>query len=370
MEAFMNINIFSKPKFAVIGAGHGGLAMAGHLSLMGFEVNLFNRSKERLWGVLSTGGIEVEGEVEGFGKINLASDDIKEVIEGVDIIMVVLPATGHRYISEIIHPHLKDDQIIVLNPGRTFGAIEFQQVLRQNDCKADVIIAEAQTFIYASRAIGPCQAKIFKIKNSIPVASIRAYRIPEVLKKLRVAFPQFVAGDNVFKTSFDNIGAIFHPVVCMMNAGWIEDVAEFQFYCQGITESVATILEKVDEERVKVAEALGIRANTAKDWLYLAYGISGKNLHNAIHANPGYVGIMAPRNLDIRYITEDVPMSLVPIASIGEKFDVPVPTTKSFIHIASLIHNCDYWEMGRNIQKLDIADMNLKELRLLAIGEK
>lgn len=42
-------------KFAVIGAGHGGLAMAGHLALMGFKVNLFNRSPERLWGVLSTG---------------------------------------------------------------------------------------------------------------------------------------------------------------------------------------------------------------------------------------------------------------------------------------------------------------------------
>jgi opine dehydrogenase len=366
----MNINIFSKPKFAVIGAGHGGLAMAGHLSIMGFDVNLFNRSKERLWGVLSTGGIEVEGEVEGFGKISLASDNIAEVIENADIIMVVLPATGHRYIAEIIHPHLKDNQIIVLNPGRTFGAIEFQQVLRQNGCTADVIIAEAQTFIYASRAIGPCQAKIFKIKNSIPVASIRAYKIPEVLKKLRVAFPQFVAGDNVFKTSFDNIGAVFHPVVCMMNAGWIEDVAEFQFYCQGITESVAIVLEKIDEERVKVAEALGIRANTAKDWLYLAYGVSGKNLHNAIHANPGYAGIMAPRNLFIRYITEDVPMSLVPIASIGEKFDVEVPTIKSFIHVASIIHNCNYWEMGRNIQNLNIEKMSLKELRLLAIGEK
>ena len=366
----MNINIFNKPKFAVIGAGHGGMAMAGHLSLMGFEVNLFNRSKERLWGVKSTGGIEVEGEVEGFGKINLASDDIKEVIEGVDIIMVVLPASGHRYIAEIIHPHLVNDQIVVLNPGRTFGAIEFQQVLRKNNCQADVIIAEAQTFIYASRAIGPCQAKIFKIKNSIPVASIRAYKIPEVLKKLRVAFPQFVAGDNVFKTSFDNIGAVFHPVVSMMNAGWIEDVAEFQFYCQGITESVAKVLDKVDEERVQVAEALGIRANTAKDWLYLAYGISGKTLYHSIHANPGYVGIMAPRNLDIRYITEDVPMSLVPIASIGEKFGVPVPTIKSLIHIASVIHDCDYWKIGRNVENLDLAEMSLKELRLLAIGEK
>lgn len=360
-----------KPKFAVVGAGHGGLAMAGHLSIMGFEVKLFNRSQEKLWGVQSTGGIRIEGDdVEGFGKIEVASTNIAEVIEGVDIIMVVIPATGHRCVAEIIAPHLKDNQIVILNPGRTFGAIEFKQVLDTYNSESEAIIAEAQTLIYASRAIGPAHAKIFKIKNSIPVASIRAYMIPEVLEKLRIAYPQFVPGDNVFKTSFDNIGAIFHPVVCLMNAGWIEDIAEFQFYVQGIQDSVARILEKVDQERVSVAAALGIRALTAREWLYLAYDASGKNLRSAILANPGYRGIMAPTNLDVRYISEDIPMSLVPMASIGDKLGVPTPIIKSFIHIASVIHSTDYWKNGRNVQRLGIQDMTLKELRLLAIGEK
>ncbi len=359
-----------KPKFAVLGAGHGGLAMAGHLSIMGFDVKLFNRSKEKLWGVQSTGGIRIEGDdVEGFGEIKVASTNVTEVIEGVDIIMVVVPATGHRCIAETVAPHLKDGQIVILNPGRTFGAIEFKQVLDSKGCEADVIVAEAQTLIYASRAIGPAHAKIFKIKNSIPVSSIRAYMIPHVLKKLRMAYPQFVPGDNVFKTSFDNIGAIFHPVVCLMNAGWIEDISEFQFYVQGIQDSVARILEKIDQERVSVAAALGIRALTAREWLYLAYDASGKNLRSAILANPGYRGIMAPTNLEVRYITEDIPMSLVPIASIGDLLDVPTPTIKAFIHMASIIHNTDYWAEGRNVQRLGIENMTLKELRLLAIGE-
>ncbi|MEW5760895.1 MAG: NAD(P)-binding domain-containing protein, partial [Candidatus Thermoplasmatota archaeon] len=41
-----------KPRFAVLGAGHGGLAMAAHLAVMGFEVNIFNRSKERIDHIL------------------------------------------------------------------------------------------------------------------------------------------------------------------------------------------------------------------------------------------------------------------------------------------------------------------------------
>lgn len=359
----------TKPKFAVLGAGHGGMAMAGHLGIMGFDVKLYNRTEERLWGVKARGGIEIEGEITGFGKIQAASTNIEEIIQDAEIIMVVVPATAHRFMAEQCAPHLKDGQIVVLNPGRTFGALEFRQVLNEKGCCANAIIAETQTFIYASRSVGPAQAKIFRIKNSIPLASIRAHRIPEVLQKVRCAFPQFVAGDNIFKTSLDNIGAVFHPALCILNAGWIEDISEFQFYVQGVTRSVAQVLDRVDAERVAVAEALGIRALTAREWLYLAYSTAGKTLYDAMHANPGYRGIMAPTNLNIRYLSEDVPASLVPISSIGDMFKVPTPTLKALIHLGSIINDCDYWKEGRTVERLGIAGMTLKELRLLSIGQ-
>ena len=37
-----------KKCYAVIGAGNGGIAMAGYLALQGFKVNLYNRTKERI----------------------------------------------------------------------------------------------------------------------------------------------------------------------------------------------------------------------------------------------------------------------------------------------------------------------------------
>jgi opine dehydrogenase len=358
-----------KSPIAVLGAGNGGLAMAGHLSLMGFEVKLFNRSEERLWGVKSTGEIEVVGEIEGHGNISLATTSMKDAIEDVELIMVVVPATGHKWMAENIAPYLKDGQIIILHPGRTFGALEFKQVLLSKGVTADVIIAEAQTFIYASRVVGPAQVRIFRIKNSIPVASIRAHLIPNVLKKLRLAYPQFVAGDNIFKTSFENIGSVFHPALTILNAGWIEDDAEFQFYHEGATQSVVKVLEAIDSERVSVAEALGIRVLTAREWIYLAYGTTGENLFEAMRKNAGYRGIMAPRTLQVRYLTEDVPTSLVPIASIGKKFGVYTPVINSLIELASRLNNYNYWEEGRTVEKLGIENLSLKELRLLSIGE-
>lgn len=359
-----------KPVFCVMGAGHGGLAMAGHLGLMGFEVRLFNRTRARIEIVSTRGGVEVEGEeVSGFGPVALATDRAEEALQGADLIMVVVPATAHRFMAEQCAPHLRDGQAVILNPGRTFGALAFAQDLKRLGCQADVTVAEAQTFIYASRVIGPGQSKIFRVKNSIPLATVRAHRIPPCLGLLRQAFPQFVPGDSIFKTSFNNIGAVFHPALMLLNAGWVEDPADFEFYYQGTTESVATVLETLDAERVAVAAAMGFQALTAREWLYLAYDAVGKDLHKAIHANPGYRGILAPHRMEMRYITEDVPCSLVPMSSVGGKLGVATPVMNALITLASAMHARDYKAEGRTVESLGIADMDLKQLRLLAIGE-
>lgn len=355
-------------KFCVLGAGHGGLAIAGHLAIKGFRVNLYNRGRRRIHPVIQRGGIKVEGEVKGFGKIELASSNIKECMEEADILMVVVPALAHRFIAETCAPYLKENQIVILNPGRTGGALEFHNVLRKQDIKKLPFIAEAQTFLYASRALGPAHAKIFSVKNSIPLATLPAYWIPGVQKIINRAFPQFIPGDNIFKTSFDNIGAIFHPALTILNAGWIEDThGDFEYYIQGASESVARALERLDKERLAVAAALGIKALSAKAWLYTAYSAAGKDLYEAIHDNPGYLGINAPDRLHHRYVDEDVPMSLVPLASLGEMLKVETPTIRAVIHLASIMRGIDFWKIGRTVEKLGIKGMSIKGIRLLAV---
>ncbi|MGI6294734.1 MAG: NAD/NADP octopine/nopaline dehydrogenase family protein [Armatimonadota bacterium] len=356
-------------KFAVLGAGHGGTAMAGHLSLMGFDVSLYNRGEQRLIAIRSAGGVDIQSEVletlpRGFAHIGVVTTDPAEAIEDRKVLMVVVPATAHRFIAEQIAPHLVDGQIIVLNPGRTGGALEVLKTIRDSGCRADIVVAEAQTFLYASRSVNPAQTKIFRIKNSIPVAALPAYRTPEVVKALRVAFPHFVPGDNVMKTSLDNIGAIFHPAVTVLNAARIESTnGDFDYYTEGITPAVAMILESMDRERVAVAGALGFRAMTAREWLYIAYDAAGRTLHEAMRANRGYDGIKAPKTVFHRYISEDIPMSLVPISSLGQLVDVPTPSIDSIILLGSVLHGVDYRAQGRTAETLGLAGKSLKEIR-------
>lgn len=355
--------------FAVLGAGNGGLAMAGHLALKGFPVKLFNRTPERLAAIQATNSIQVIGRdgsdlPQGRGTLTCATADIHEALLESDVVMVVTPATAHRELAELCAPHLNDGQIIVLHPGRTGGALEFAATLRLHGCKSDVIVAEAQTLLYACRALNPGQVQIFGIKNSVPVAAIPAYRTPEVIKALSPAYSEFVPGDNVMKTSMDNIGAIFHPAVTVLNSGRIESTrGDFEYYIEGISPSVARLLEKLDAERIAVAAAMGFRCLSAREWLYIAYGASGTSLFEAIRANQGYYGIKAPPMLEHRYLDEDIPMSLVPIASLGRLMEVACPTIEATITCAGALRGQDYWEGGRTADTMGLSRLSLAEMR-------
>ncbi|MEZ0397262.1 MAG: NAD/NADP octopine/nopaline dehydrogenase family protein [Anaerolineales bacterium] len=353
-------------RYTIIGAGHGGKAMAAHLALMGFKVTLFNRTPDHISVLKKRGGIELEapeGTPRGFGKLAKVTSDYGEAVKNAQVIMVVVPSSAHADVAKGVARHLKRGQIIILHPGRTCGAIEFAKVLRDEGCQAEVTIAEAETFIYASRSDGPAEARIFRVKEAVPLAALPATRTEQVLKAIEPAYPQFIDGGNVLETGMNNMGAIFHPALTILNSGWIEAThGDYQFYIDGVTPSVARVLEALDRERVTVASSLGIRARTALEWLKLAYDTTGEDLHEAIHNQPGYYGIKAPPTLNHRYIFEDVPMSLVPIAALGQRYGVSVRGMDSIIRLASIIHRTDYWRRGRTLEKLGIDNLSVGEL--------
>ena len=353
-------------KYTIIGAGNGGKAMAAHLALRGFEVALYNRTYDHIAAIAHRGGIELEtyeGCERGFGKLALVTDNIEAALKFSDLVMIVLPASAHGEIARRMAPYLQDGQIVLLHPGRTCGALEFSYEARKNGLKADITIAETETFIYASRSEGPAQARIFRVKEAVPLAALPATRTQMVLEAIAPAYPQYIDGVNVLQTGLNNMVAIFHPSLTILNAGRIESThGDFEFYIDGVTPSVARLLEVLDRERVTVASALGIRARNAMEWLGMAYNVTGSNLYEAVQNQSGYYGIKAPSTLNHRYIFEDVPMSLVPIAALGQRYGVSVNGMDSIIRLGCILHKTDYWRRGRTLEKLGIQKLSVSEL--------
>ena len=272
--------------------------------------------------------------------------------------MVVTPSFTHKMIAEACAAALTDGQVVVLNPGRTGGALEFRNTLRAKGCTADVTIAETQTLIYSCRKTGPASVEIYGVKKEVALGAFPASRTQQVLDLLDPYYPQFTPAKNCLETSLSNIGALFHPTPVLLNIGRIENDANgFRYYWDGITPSVAGLVKKLDEERMAVAAAYGVQILSAEEWLKQSYETYGDSLYELIQHNNAYGDIKAPKTIDARYVTEDVPMSLVPISTLGQAAGVPTPNIDAVIQLTSAIYGRDFRAEGRCAKNLGLEGM-------------
>lgn len=353
-----------KTKVAIIGAGNGGCAIGAYMAKCGVDVNLCDLFPSYLQGIIAAGGIDLtlNGETT-HEKLNLVTDNVKEAIKGVKLIMVVTPSFTHKMIADACYDALEDGQVVVLNPGRTGGALEFLNAIRNHGCKADITIAETQTLIYSCRRTGDSSVHIYGVKKEVTVGAFPANRTKDVLALLNVCYPQFTAAKNCLETSLSNIGALFHPTPVLLNIGRIEsDKNGFKYYWDGISPSVSILVKEIDKERMAVAEAYNTKILSAEEWLMASYDTYGDNLFEMLQHNNAYGDIKAPGTIQARYVTEDVPMSLVPISELGRIAGVPTPNIDAVIQLTSAIYQKDFRAEGRSAKNMGIEGMTLTEV--------
>ncbi len=358
-----------KPQIAVLGAGNGAHAFAGDLAMRGYPVRLYNKFANEIVDMQNARGVNLEGVIEGFGALELVTTEMAPVVADADIILVVVPANAHAFMAQACAPHLRDDQVIVLNPGRTGGALEFRNALNRLGVKARVFIAEAQTLLYTCRISGPARVRISMVKREVTLAALPARDTTTVLERLNPLYPQFAAAADVLETGLDNIGAMFHPTVTILSVGRIESGVPFEFY-RDMTPSIARFIEVMDAERLSVANAYGVQAQSAGVWLARSYeGITGDTLYDRIQSNVAYRGIAAPTSINARYIWEDVPTGLVPMVALGRVANVEMPACVGLVNVACALHRRDFWEEGRNAHQLAIEDLSIAQVKALVRGD-
>lgn len=345
-------------RITVIGAGNSGLAMAAHLSNEGNEVTLWNRSSATISKLMKTKLVFCDGVVKGDIPIHEVTDDIKIALENPDIILITTPANSHKELAELIGKNINKSTVIVLNPGRTFGAIEFKNIYEQYNIKYSQIIAETQTIIYTCRKTDEDSVNIIAFKDEVLISalgiksnnSIVNY-LPECIRKY------FLNAESMIETSIGNVGMVLHCAPLLLNTGWTESNSTiYKYYYDGITPSVGKLIEKIDLERVSVSEALGNKVESTKEWLTRTYHVKGNNLYECIQNNEAYKTIDAPTSLNHRYIFEDVPCGLVPLEAIGIELGLDMSCTTLIIDLASRLIEVDFRKNGRNFKSLNLKD--------------
>ncbi len=354
-------------KVAVLGAGHGGLATAGHIALKGHSVRVFSFFKREIQAVSDKGGIRLEGDVEGFATPQLVTTSMDEAVAGAELIMVVMPALAHRNVASLLAACMEDGQVLLLTPGRTGGALEVYQTFRRYQAKKKVILGECQTFLYATESRGPAHVEIMKVKNQVRASALPATDTPAFMDAVGRIYPEYAAAANVLETSINNTGAVVHPAPMLMNSGLLERAArgeDLRYYKDIISEFVCThVMEKIDREKSGIAKAFGVPVLDVRQWYKECYDVEGESLYEVLQKNPYYVGFSAPENvLAYHHVLDEVPNSLVPLCELGGIAGVETPMISSIVELASTALSFDFWSEGRTPERLGLTDMTSEEI--------
>jgi len=351
---------------AIVGAGNGGCAMAADLTLRGFHVRLCEiYLPNRISELKKHGGIELTGAAgKGLLCPKLMTTSIEEAIKDVNIIFFTIPAVGLEFHVHKLISYLKPGQIIILTPGAV-GSTLFVTNLLNHEKVDNIFVGETCTLPYGCRLTNPFHVEVYDVAKEVLFAMLPDIKTEEVLKLINPLLPNLIKGETVLETSLSYMNYLFHPVGMILNAGWIEHrKGDFAFYYDGISPSVAKVLEELDNERLNIIRALKFKAISFVEWLFRRGKTQLKDsVYDAIHSSIPNKNFKAPENLKHRFMLEDVPYGLVPISYFGQLLNIRTPVTDALILIASQMCGEDFKEKGRNLEKMGISKMSLARIK-------
>lgn len=327
--------------------------------------------------------------------------DLKDMVECSDLIIIALPSTFHENaVREMCDCGIWRRRIpIILSPSRSFASPYMWRVVGDR-----YPIVCFSTCPYSCKAPKP-EVSFIKRRKRTYVASLEGEISRSQVDMLRELFPQAALTTVPALTSLNNIGGVFHCATYMLNIDEIERRNKageiFSFYMDGIAArpEVGEVLEKIDQVRLQIANALGIKTFglkekprediwrkltnglraleeesaddievlrrirkefteyldncvlSAQHWLDITYGvvrIEGESLSQTIGRTPTYQKNSVPQ---LRYVTEDIPTGLVAFEALAKMLDIECAPCTEIIDMYNARFNTDARIVGRNLKE-------------------
>jgi opine dehydrogenase len=274
-------------------------------------------------------------------------------------------------LARSLAPLLRDGQIILLIQGNTGGSLVVRRALDAAGCRAAVDVAEMDNYPYSCWRLSPTRIRPIVMKRGLQIAAFPGRRIASVFPRLSPLFPHSVAAPTVVYTGFMNANAMLYVANCVANAGKIDRGENYKFYAEGVTPSVARLYEAINAERVAVAAALGASVPTLADWFDRTYGVRGETLVETCqrlttNSDGPYQATRTPKSFEHKYVTEDVPVGLMPMSALGRAVGVPTPAIDAVIEMVRHMAGKDFTAEARTLERMGLAGMDAARIRRVA----
>lgn len=166
-----------QPRVAVLGAGNWGTTLAHLIGGNGHPLRLWSRNKE-LVAQINDEGIN-RRYLDGFSLSEniLATTSLKEAVEGVEAIVMVIPSSGFRAVSEQLAPIVAPHQVVIhATKGLEYGSYKRM---------SEIVLEETCLRQYGVLS-GPNIAR--EVMEGKPAGTVIASPFPRVIAKAQELF--------------------------------------------------------------------------------------------------------------------------------------------------------------------------------------
>lgn len=342
-----------KIRVLILGAGGVARAMAALLHQGGHQPQLWSPSGQGA-ADLAQADLQANGALQSRFRVDLATD-LPAALRAAAVVVVALPANGHRRVMDLALPHLTAGHSVIVSAQLSLGAAYLRQALVARGVEATVI--GWGTTVVMGRKSGPGCVQIGGLRPAVPMAVLPTAQTEPALALCRALFgDRFQPAPGLLAIALGNLNPPVHLANALCNLTRIEN-GEIWFNYNGITPAVARLIGALDAERRAVAQGFGLSVRSVEDHFRMTFGLpdglSLAEMAAQIHQRRG--GPPGPVTLNTRFITEDVPFGIVEIITLAAAAGVAVPLHQAGLALVNALYGARFDRQNDLLPAVDLA---------------
>jgi opine dehydrogenase len=327
-------------RVAILGAGSIAFASAALLIQNGHEPVLWSPSGQRTAALANGAPLRATGRVEGAFQPAIAAS-CAEAVSGAEAVYIAVPGYAHRAVIDAVVAYLRPDQPVIFSSHMSFSLLYLLQ--RRAEYGAAPPVIAWGTTVVTGRQTALDEVTVSNIRTKVDVAVLPKAVAPDGVALCTALFgDRFVLRGGLATIGLSNLNPQNHLAIALCNLTRMEKGEHWLQYAN-ITPAVGRLLEALDAERLAIAAAYGASVRTLHEHFRLSFAATGDTMAEmaASLAERG-ADVAAPKTLDSRYVTEDVPFGLWPTVCMAATVGVPAPLHVAGVEIMSAAYGRNF----------------------------
>ncbi|MBY5760138.1 NAD(P)-binding domain-containing protein [Rhizobium leguminosarum] len=326
-------------KVGIAGAGSIAIGYAALLLQHGHTPLFWSRSRERTAAASLGEPLTISGAITTEFRPLLCAT--AEELGEADVIVLALPAYGHRFVIDALVPHLTSRHSVIISAHLSFAALYLAKKLAERGI--EIPITAWSTTVLTCKPRSANAFNIGAVRAKVDMAALPARFAQRAHAVCTNLFgDRFDVKDDIITIALSNLNPQDHMGIALCNLTRIERGEDWG-QNSNVTPAVGRFLEALDLERLAIAAAFGKTVRSTFDHFRLSFDISGQTVSEIsstlVERGSDPAG---PKSTDTRYVLEDVPFGLIPTLYLARAAGVPAPLHESGVQILSACYGRDF----------------------------